>query len=87
MIRERLIDLIDIYGSSPRKRFSEFAEKTGINKDTLKQFYHGKQNLNDKQLDLINKAFPEYALWIATGNTLPEAGQISPALENEATGT
>jgi len=83
MIRERLIELIDYNGSSPRKRFSEFSDKTGINRDTIKQFYHGNQNLSDKQLDAVNTAFPEYVFWIATGNVLPDSGQISPAMENE----
>lgn len=84
MIRENLIVLIDFYGSSERKRFSEFAEKTGINRDTLKQIYHGNQKLNNEQLDQISSAFPEYRFWMISGETMPTAGQISPKLEETA---
>ncbi|MBN3560545.1 hypothetical protein [Aliamphritea spongicola] len=81
MKRENLIKLIDYVGSSPRKRFTEFEDKTGINKDTLKQFYHGKQKLNHENINQIHEAFPEYVYWLATGKTIPEAGQISPELD------
>jgi len=81
MIRENLIKLIDCYGSTPRKRFSEFSEKTGVGRETLKQFYHDKQKLNNEQLDMINEAFPMYVYWLATGETLITVGQISPKLE------
>lgn len=84
MKRENLIKLIDAFGSSPRKRFTEFEDKTGINKDTLKQFYHGKQKLNNENITQINEAFPEYVYWLATSKTIPEAGQISPELEEVA---
>ncbi|MGY8872261.1 MAG: hypothetical protein ACKVJE_17630 [Pseudomonadales bacterium] len=85
MIRENLIALIDGIGSSEKKRFSEFAEMTGIKSPTIKQFYHGNQKLNNEQLDLINKAFPQYVYWLATGDTIPESGQISPELEKITT--
>lgn len=85
MIKENLIALIDLLGSSPRKRFGEFSETTGLSRDAIKQFYHGNQKLNNEQLDLINKAFPQYVYWLATGNTIPESGQISPELEKTTT--
>lgn len=81
MIRERIIKLVDFNGSSQRKRFKDFERATGIASDTVKQFYHGNQSFNLEQLELINKAFPKYATWIATGKTIPEAGHISPELE------
>ena len=86
MIRENLICLIDETGSTDRKRFSEFAEKTGIGKDTLKQFYHGKQKLNNENLDQILKAFPQYAYWICTGKVAPEIGQGSPISTEKTVG-
>jgi hypothetical protein len=36
-----------------------------------------KQKL-DMKIEVIGKALPEYRLWIAYGDELPEAGQISP---------
>lgn len=85
MIRENLIRLIDWYGSTDRKRFGEFAEKTGVGRESLKQFYHGKQKLNNENLDQIIESFPEYALWLVTGTTIPESGQISPDLSGTRT--
>lgn len=84
MIRENLIALIDCLGSSEKFRFSEFSDQTGVKREALKQFYHGKQKLNNEQLDLINKAFPQYRFWLVSGEVIPEAGQISPELEETA---
>jgi hypothetical protein len=30
----------------------------------------------------LAKKFPEFALWIITGKTIPEAGQISPGIKS-----
>ncbi len=84
MIRENLIALIDARGSSSNKRFTEFSERTGIKSTTLKAFYHGAQKLNNEQLDLINKAFPQYVYWLATGKALPGSGQYTPGIADEA---
>jgi len=37
-----------------------------------------------EEVEAICKLYPAYQMWIATGTTLPEAGQISPELENIA---
>ena len=34
--------------------------------------------MRTSELDSVVKLFPEYAYWLATGDELPEAGQISP---------
>ncbi|MDO9049081.1 MAG: DNA-binding protein [Methylobacter sp.] len=65
--------------------------KTGIKSTTWANVRLKKIRINEEHLEAIIKLFPEYAYWITTGKTLPEAGQISPELEetrkNLSTGT
>jgi DNA-binding XRE family transcriptional regulator len=68
-----------------------FAEKTGIKKQTIESIEMERQKINGAQLQAIGNQFPEYRYWLAYGETLPEAGQISPEIEearkNLSTGT
>jgi len=58
-----------------------FAEKTGIKKQTIENIEREAQKVNAEHLQAIGNQFPEYRYWLAYGETLPEAGQISPELE------
>lgn len=68
-----------------------FADKTGIKKQTIEHIEMERQKINGEQLLAIGNQFPEYRFWLAYGETLPEAGQISPEIEearkNLSTGT
>lgn len=61
----------------------ELEEKTGIDRDRWNNLRREKpiSKARAEEVEAICKAFPEYAYWIATGKTIPEAGQISPELE------
>lgn len=59
----------------------EFAEKTGIPKKTIENVEQEKQKAYAWHSEAIAKVWPEYAYWITTGMTLPEAGQTSPEIE------
>lgn len=63
----------------------ELEEKTGIDRDRWNNIR--KKNPTAKvraeEVEALTKIFPEYAYWITTGLTLPEAGQISPELEEQ----
>ena len=87
VIRDRILKLFELSGLSP----SEFEERTGISKHTWGNLKAGRQRANEDQISAVCKAFPEYAYWVATGEVLPIAGQISPELEttrqNLQTGT
>ena len=69
----------------------DFAEKTGIPKKTIENLEQEKQKAYAWHSEAIAKQWPEYAYWLATGLTIPGAGQISPDLEetrkNLQTGT
>lgn len=60
---------------------SALAKETGINRATLSAAYTGRNAPNAEILSTLCNLWPEYALWIMTGKTIPEAGQTSPDLE------
>ncbi|MBQ0727096.1 MAG: hypothetical protein KBT77_07095 [Thalassolituus oleivorans] len=35
-------------------------------------------DMRASEIELIQKLFPEYEVWLATGREFPDAGQISP---------
>ena len=60
----------------------QFFDITGIHPDTLKNWESGKnKSIASDKLELITKSAPfkKYALWLITGETAPESGQISPS--------
>ena len=61
----------------------EFSEETGISKNALINLEQRKQKAYAWHCEAISKIFPKYAYWITTGNVIPEAGQISPEIEEE----
>lgn len=81
-MNERLIALINWYGSSERKRFGEFSDKTGLERDTIKNLYHQRQRINQDHISAIAAAFPEFKMWFVFGETHPELGQVSPEIED-----
>jgi len=65
--------------------------KTGIKAKTWANVENGLQKANEEHIKAIIEKWPEYAYWLTTGQTIPEAGQISPEIEetrkNLSTGT
>lgn len=41
----------------------------------------GKARCGAEEIEILGKLFPQYALWLVTGQVAPEAGQTSPDLE------
>lgn len=73
MIKDRLISLFD------SKRTSVWFEKeTGIDRYRWGNIRSGKARLSDAELDAVVKLFPQYALWLASGEVAPDCGQTSP---------
>ncbi|MEW6039114.1 MAG: helix-turn-helix transcriptional regulator [Pseudomonadota bacterium] len=58
-----------------------FADKRGVKKATLKYVERGQQRATEELLVAIGENWPEYAYWLLTGKTIPDAGQISPDME------
>lgn len=76
MIRNRLISLFD------SKRTSVWFEKeTGIDRYRWGNIRSGKARLSDAEIDAVVKVFPQYSLWLVSGEIAPEIGQTSPEFD------
>ncbi|MGR8934832.1 MAG: helix-turn-helix domain-containing protein [Gammaproteobacteria bacterium] len=58
-----------------------FAEATGLPKKTVENLEHDQQKAYQWHIEAIAKTWPQYKMWLAFGDTIPEAGQISPEIE------
>ncbi|WP_312224426.1 DNA-binding protein [Stutzerimonas nitrititolerans] len=73
MIKDRLISLFN------KERTSVWFEReTGIDRYRWGNIRNGKARVSDAEIDAVVKLFPQYALWIASGEIAPECGQTSP---------
>lgn len=76
MIRDRLISLFD------SKRTSVWFEKeTGIDRYRWGNIRSGKARLSDAEIDAVVKVFPQYSLWLVSGEIAPEIGQTNPEFD------
>ncbi|OHC20670.1 MAG: DNA-binding protein [Pseudomonadales bacterium RIFCSPHIGHO2_12_FULL_40_16] len=77
MIKDRLISLFD------SKRTSVWFEKeTGIDRYRWGNIRSGKARLSDAEIEAVVKLFPQYALWLASGEIAPRCGQTSPSYDD-----
>tara|TARA_R110000850_G_scaffold97031_2_gene202715 strand:+ start:906 stop:1184 length:279 start_codon:yes stop_codon:yes gene_type:complete len=56
----------------------QLAEKTGIKYSRWHNLMNDRGKIKSEEIEALGKAWPEYRIWIAYGDELPEAGQISP---------
>lgn len=64
------------------KRASEIG---GGNHDRWRSVSKGAVRVSTEEIDVLIKAYPQYALWLANGQVAPEIGQTSPEYD-EANG-
>lgn len=76
-LRERLNKVIEFKGFMPM----ELEEKTGIDRMKWANLKRERIRAQEEHIEAICKLAPEFAYWITTGLTIPEAGQVSPELE------
>lgn len=79
MLRERLIELIEFLEESPKT----MEEKTGIDRAKWSNIKRKNNPIRatEEHMEAAFKLWSDYAYWLATGLTIPEAGQISPEIE------
>jgi len=77
MIGERIEKLRKFKKLSRRK----LENLTGIADYTWQAVEIGKQVANEEHIKELSKIWPEYKYWLVFGETMPEAGQISPEIE------
>ncbi|MFT0212906.1 DNA-binding protein [Pseudomonas sp. F1_0610] len=73
MIKERLISLFN------NERTTVWFEKeTGIDRYRWGNIKSGRARLSDAEISAVVQIFPNYALWLVSGQIAPEIGQTSP---------
>jgi len=77
MIRERLIDFFSVQEVTSK----DMERLTGIDRDKWNAVRARRRRVNEDDIEAFNEAFPQFAYWLTTGKTIPEAGQISPGME------
>lgn len=80
MITQRLIAIIN-RRMPARRPFAELETLTGIDAQAWKHMASERTKLSAAQLEAICRLFPEYTLWLMTGNVNTDAGQTSPDIE------
>lgn len=60
----------------------EMSEVTGVSANNIRNYESLGRQIPGDYLAMIleNPRFKKYTLWLMTGNTAPQAGQIAPAL-------
>ncbi|MDR0172954.1 helix-turn-helix domain-containing protein [Enterobacter sichuanensis] len=60
----------------------QFSDLSGISLGTIKNYESGQHQAGIQTVERIINVmqFQKYTLWLMTGNTAPDAGQIEPAL-------
>lgn len=71
-IRDRAVLLVRLAGP---KKLSQLGE---TNHERWKNISKGAIRMGTEEIGVLVKMYPQYALWLASGNTAPEIGQTSP---------
>ncbi|WP_271408806.1 DNA-binding protein [Pseudomonas sp. Q1-7] len=57
------------------------SELGGGNHDRWRSVSKGAVRVSTEEIDVLVKVFPQYALWLASGQIAPEIGQTSPSYD------
>lgn len=77
-IENRLLAILfDKYDQS--NLFAELERQTGISRASWKAVRHKKQRATSQMIEAVAKLWPDYAYWLACGDTEPEFGHVAPA--------
>lgn len=76
MIKERVIDILKFSGM----RLPELEERTGISRYTWNNLKNPARNreIKAEEIEAVVKLYPQFALWVVSGEVAPECGQTSP---------
>lgn len=73
-----VIDRLNLIIETEKISRDALSQKTGISYTRWTNALQRKAKLRHEEIEAIGKGWPEYRLWLAYGEELPEAGQISP---------
>ncbi|WP_082936874.1 hypothetical protein [Pseudomonas citronellolis] len=71
-IQDRAITLIYKTG------LDDLVRQSDINYSRWKNLRHKKARISTEEVEVLVKIYPNYALWLASGQIAPECGQTSP---------
>jgi DNA-binding Xre family transcriptional regulator len=76
MIKQRVLVILKTSGV----RLPELEERTGISRYTWNNLKNTARSREIKadEIEAVVKLYPQFALWIVSGNIAPESGQTSP---------
>lgn len=77
-VEDRLRQLIDAVTATDRK-WKEMESATGIAAGSWVDFNRGKKRATAEMLEAVATVWPEYALWLATGEEDEEFGHLAPS--------
>ncbi|MGE5648878.1 MAG: hypothetical protein ACM34A_01665 [Bacillota bacterium] len=60
------------------RRFKQLETLTGIQADTWKSWFHGRQRPTAEMIEAICSGWPEYAFWVSTGYEDGAYGHVAP---------
>ena len=64
-------------------KVDDLAMETRIGYSRWSNVLSGKAKIRHEEIEALGKAFPEHKLWIAFGDTIPQAGQTMPGIAEE----
>ncbi|ARU27789.1 XRE family transcriptional regulator [Cellvibrio sp. PSBB006] len=73
-----VIDRINLIIETEPASKDSLSQRTGISHTRWTNVLQRKAKLRREEIEAIGKARPEYMLWLAYGEELSDAGQISP---------
>lgn len=71
---ERIKELL----STEKLKRKDLSKETGIAQDRWSDVINQRTKLRHEELEALGKLFPEYRIWLLTGEEFPEYGHISP---------
>lgn len=74
-VSERARHLIDAQ-LGERGRFAMLEEMSGINTGQWKNFYYGRQLVNEQMLSFLTKKYPHDAIWLLSGERPPNQSEF-----------
>lgn len=72
-----IVDRMRILKTIEKLSYEKLSNMTGIDKRRIENIFSGTE-IRANEIEMIGKTFPDYKHWIAFGEEIPEAGQISP---------
>lgn len=79
MIKERVITVLKHSGM----KLPQLEQQTGISRYTWSNLKNPAKNreIKAEEIEAVVGLYPQFALWIVSGNIAPESGQVSPDYE------